>query len=95
MPALGGSLVGWPIMALFAEYEGQPYSEQSWHDGVVVQYINACSDDPYIVWYESGASDEQWESMSLPDVTVVYRGGCAGEVCVPITESIPGDDDLL
>ena len=56
-------------------------NSRQWQDGVIVQY-DQTSDEPYIIFY---SSDEQWERMDLPDATVVYRGGCASEVCVPVS----------
>ena len=79
-------------MALFSEYDGQPYSEQKWHEGLVVAYDDADS-DPYIVFFES---DSLWERMDFPDDTVVFRKGAASDVCVHITtDMLPGDDDLM
>ena len=57
LPAQKSALVGWPVMALFAEYEGQPYSEQEWHEGVVVRYDDE-AEYPYLMFFEM---DSVWE----------------------------------
>ena len=89
----GAGLIGWPIMALFCEYEGQSYSEQTWHDGVVVAYDDT-HDNPYIAFFES---DSVWERMDFPDDTVIFRKGDASDVCLCVTEDMlpdEGDDAL-
>ena len=78
-------------MALFAEYEGQPYSEQEWHEGVVVRYDDE-AEYPYLMFFEM---DSVWEPMDLPDETVVFRKGHTASVCVAVSEDmLPGDDSL-
>ena len=80
---------------LLAEYEDQPFEDQSWYDGVVVLYEPA-SESPYIIFYDDeDFPDSQWERMDLPDVTVVYRGGLRRDVCVRIGGwMLPGERDL-
>tara|TARA_B110000046_G_scaffold29593_1_gene31144 strand:- start:118 stop:366 length:249 start_codon:yes stop_codon:yes gene_type:complete len=79
-------------MALFAEFDDQPYSDQTWHDGVVVSHTDE-SDYPYIIFFET---DSVWEHMDLPDETVVFRKGCAADVCVVVSEDmLPGSDSAL
>ena len=91
LPAVGADLVGWPIMALFAEHDEQPYSEQRWHEGLVVRFDGE-SEHPYLTFFET---DSVWEPMDLPDVTVAFRSGKRADVCIAVCESmLPGDDDL-
>ena len=91
-PAEGDGLVGWPIMALFSAYDGQPYSEQRWHDGTVVAYDES-NDKPHIAFFES---DNIWESMQFPDDTVVFMKGTAAAVRVTVHDDmLPGNDEDL
>ena len=90
-PANGSELVGWPVMALFAEYGGQPYEDQKWHKGVVVMYMAEAS-NPYVVFFEM---DSIWEAMDFPDETVIFRKGRKDDICIHITDDMmPGAEDL-
>ena len=99
MPATGSELVGWPIMALFPEYDEQPLSEQKWHHmyGVVVAHDSNMRQqgfdyDDYLLFYEM---DSEWERVTLPDDTEVYRKGKASEVrTTHVTQHMLPDDEL-
>ena len=93
LPAHGGRphYLCMPIMALFAEHDEQPYSEQRWHEGLVVRFDGE-SEHPYLTFFET---DSVWEPMDLPDVTVAFRSEKRADVCIAVCESmLPGDDDL-
>ena len=92
-PAMGCALVGWPIMALFADYDEQPYAEQKWHQGVIVSYDEDEElDHPYLSFFPT---DSVWERVDLPDDTVVFLKGSAADIRLTVSEDmLPGDDDL-
>ena len=92
MPAEQSDLVGWPVMALFSEYDDQPAEDQKWHRGVVVSYDEA-ADLPYILFYET---DFSWEAVDLPDSSIVFRKGIRESTVVHITpHMLPGNGEDL
>ena len=83
-------------MALFREYDEQPLSEQKWHHGVVVAHDSNMAQQgfdyhDFLLFYEM---DSQWERVSLPDDTVVYRKGKASEVRTKVTQHMLPTDEL-
>ena len=80
----------------------EAYSDSDWATGLELvpdvadgDYVCVkwgCGSNYYLMFFEM---DSVWEHMDLPDETVVFRKGCAADVCVTVSEDmLPGDDDL-
>lgn len=92
LPACARELIGWRVMALFAEHNEQPLAERMWHAGVIVRYDDQ-EDDPFIIYY-GGDDVPCWERVGLPDRTIVFRLGSEDRAAVS-ANMLPGTDSDL